>query len=95
MSATEKQIGGDHYNRLKPQPIQVILAWRLNFCLGNTLKYIARAGRKKGNSAIQDLEKAIHYLELEIEDRERAAQGAAAPETTLGEVDIVYEGEYR
>ena len=36
----------------------------LNFHLGNAIKYIARAGYKEDK--IQDLEKAIHYLENEL-----------------------------
>lgn len=38
------------------------------FCLGNTVKYIARAGKK--DSALQDLKKAQWYLDHEIEIRE-------------------------
>lgn len=37
-----------------------------NFNLGNVVKYISRAGKKEGNSKIQDLEKAKDYLEREI-----------------------------
>ncbi len=37
----------------------------LNFHLGNAIKYIARAGHKT-TSKIEDLEKAIHYLENEL-----------------------------
>ena len=37
----------------------------LNFHLGNAIKYICRAGYK--DSKIQDLEKAIHYLENELQ----------------------------
>lgn len=51
-----------HYTRLKPQPIEVIEAWGLNFHLANALKYIARAGQKPGASADSDLRKAIFYL---------------------------------
>ena len=55
-----------HYCFSKYHPIDVIRAWRLNFNLGNVIKYIARAGRKEDNSMIQDLEKAKEYLEHEI-----------------------------
>lgn len=37
----------------------------MNFCLGNAMKYIWRAGQKDG--VIQDLEKAVFYLNREIE----------------------------
>lgn len=42
----------------KYEPIDVIQDWELDFCLGNTVKYIARAGRKYSNKTIEDLEKA-------------------------------------
>ena len=49
----------------------------LNFHLGNAIKYICRAGHK--DSKIQDLEKAIHYLENELTHEKnlyfRASQG--------------------
>ncbi len=48
----------------KFEPIDVINDWKLGFNLGNTVKYISRAGRK--DNAIQDLEKAKFYLEYEI-----------------------------
>jgi hypothetical protein len=41
-----------------------------NFCLGNAIKYIWRAGLKNAN-AIQDLKKSIWYLQREIERLER------------------------
>lgn len=48
----------------KYEPIDVINDWQLNFNLGNTIKYISRAGRKE--NAIEDLEKARFYLDYEI-----------------------------
>ncbi len=49
----------------KYEPRRVIEDWGLSFNLGNALKYIARAGRK--GDAVEDLRKAIQYLEFEIE----------------------------
>lgn len=49
----------------KYEPIDVINDWKLNFNLGNTIKYISRAGRK--GSVIEDLRKAKYYLDYEIE----------------------------
>lgn len=49
------------------EAIKVIEAWSLNFHLGNTVKYIARAEYK--GASIQDLEKARWYLEREIANR--------------------------
>ena len=59
----EKQIGGDHYLILPIQPWTIIDANRLNFYEGCALKYLLR---KKGNR-VEELEKAIHYLEHEVE----------------------------
>lgn len=47
--------------------IDVISAWKLNFQLGNAIKYIARAGRKNPDKVIEDLEKAKFYINYEIE----------------------------
>ena len=52
------------------EAIKVIRAWNLNFELGNVLKYISRAGKKEGNSTLQDLKKAKWYLDSEIEKLE-------------------------
>lgn len=46
------------------QPIDVIEDWGLDYHLGNAVKYIARAGRK--GDAVEDLEKAIWYIQREI-----------------------------
>ena len=53
-----------HYARLKPEPIDVIEAWQLDYFRGNALKYIARAGHK--DDEVQDLEKAVWYLQRRI-----------------------------
>jgi hypothetical protein len=47
------------------EAIKVIEAWNLGFCLGNTIKYIARAGKK--DATVQELEKALWYLKREIQ----------------------------
>ena len=49
------------------EAIKVIEAWEVGFNLGNTLKYISRAGKK--DNIIQDLEKALFYLDREIQNR--------------------------
>lgn len=47
------------------EAIKVINAWDLNFNLGNTVKYIARCGKK--DDELQELQKAAWYLNNEIE----------------------------
>lgn len=53
------------------EAIKVIRAWALNFALGNTVKYIARAGKKNGESLLTDLKKARWYLDNEIAELEK------------------------
>lgn len=57
----------DHYQSSDPtyETINVIEAWDLDFCLGNAIKYISRAG-KKGDQ-VEDLEKAAWYINRKIE----------------------------
>lgn len=47
--------------------IKIIMALKLGFNLGNCFKYIARAGLKSKETEIQDLKKALFYLNYEIE----------------------------
>lgn len=48
------------------EAIKVIDAWDLGFSLGNTVKYISRAGKKDPNKELEDLRKAKWYLEHHI-----------------------------
>ena len=66
---THKQSGSSvdhpaHYNPGTYETINVIEAYNLNFCLGNAIKYILRAGKK--NIKSEDLQKAIWYLQREL-----------------------------
>lgn len=63
-SPSKTQIGGDHYSKLKIQPIDFILANKLDWCEANVVKYITRWRFKNG---LDDLEKAKHYIDLLIE----------------------------
>ena len=45
------------------EAIKVIEAWELDFHLGNTVKYISRAGKKGSDKELQDLKKALWYLQ--------------------------------
>ena len=53
-----------HYTAGNIEAIDVIEDWKLSFCEGNAVKYIARA-KHKGNE-LQDLEKARWYLDRAI-----------------------------
>ena len=71
--------GPDYYKRGKAQVWDFIRDNDLNFHLGNAVKYIARAGYK--DSKKEDLIKAIHYLENELEHTiNTTAAGQGIPE---------------
>jgi len=58
----ERQIGGKHY-KMKIQPWTFIRENNLNPFQANVIKYAVRYEKKNG---IEDLNKIIHYCELEI-----------------------------
>lgn len=61
----------DHYGGADNtyEAIKVIEAWELGYNLGNVVKYISRS-EKKGNT-LEDLQKALWYLEREVQKREK------------------------
>lgn len=70
MSKTETQVGGDHYTKMAIQPARYTYVNNLGFFEGTAIAYISRWKDKGG---IQDLEKAIHTLQLLIEyEKEKA-----------------------
>lgn len=77
------ELFGDDYEAVEHPPhyggeenpyeaIKVVEAWDLGFCLGNAIKYICRAGKK--GSYLEDLRKAVWYLQREIERHERGSE---------------------
>ncbi|MFN7656388.1 MAG: DUF3310 domain-containing protein [bacterium] len=54
----------------KYEAIKVIDAWGLGFSLGNTVKYISRAGKKNQEKELEDLKKALWYLNHHIQTLE-------------------------
>lgn len=66
----------EHYTSGRIEVIDVIEDYTesislLGFCRGNAIKYILRAGKKDENKVIEDLEKAVWYLNKEIATRKR------------------------
>ena len=64
MSAYDKQIGGKHYQNFSIQPSKFVIENELLFPEGNVIKYICRHRFKNGK---EDLEKAVHFIEMIIE----------------------------
>jgi hypothetical protein len=62
--ATNKQIGGNHYKSFTIPPIEFISKNNLSFIQGCIIKYICRFDKKNG---VEDLDKIIHYCELQKE----------------------------
>ena len=62
--ATDKQIGGNHYKSFAIAPIEFISKNNLSFIQGCVIKYICRFDKKNG---VEDLDKIIHYCELQKE----------------------------
>lgn len=70
MSANQKQVGGSHYRT--EAGVQhwdiVYLIFGGDYLLGNASKYMARIGKKGGpDKAVEDIDKAIHYLQKKRE----------------------------
>jgi hypothetical protein len=77
MAANNKQIAGDHYKKYGDlQPWDVVVKWNLGYLEGTALKYIAR-WRDKGG--IDDIKKAIHFLEKLVEISTPVSHTSAAP----------------
>lgn len=57
----KRQVGGDHYKKLKMQPIELVMQNDMGFCEGSAIKYICR---HTGKGGADDIRKAIHYLQL-------------------------------
>lgn len=62
-----------HYNNLPCEIECIDVIEHMNFCRGNAIKYIWRAGSK--GDTVEDLEKAIWYLKREIQRIESFERG--------------------
>lgn len=62
--ALRSQVGGSHYKDMAIQPVEFCQKNGLNYCESNVVKYVCRHRSKNGR---QDIEKAIHYLQLLLE----------------------------
>lgn len=55
-----------HYNSTEISTFDVVDDWNLDFYLGTAIKYLQRAGNKDKSKHVEDLQKAIRYIEKEI-----------------------------
>ena len=70
MTATDQQVGGKHYREMAIQPIEFILANNMGFAEGSVIEYVSRWRQKGG---LEDLKKALHFLEFITESRNQIA----------------------
>ncbi len=81
-----------HYKAGGIEAIDVIEAFKLDFNLGNSVKYILRAGRK--GAALEDLRKAAWYLARAIENYKSGGTPDPAYDGIkdfAGSLDVGYE----
>lgn len=65
----------NHYNWI-PNIECMDVVKHFDFLLGNAIKYIWRAGHKDSATEIEDLEKAVYYLNIKIEELKKAKNNA-------------------
>jgi hypothetical protein len=65
MSVKDIQIGGTHYKDMPIQPGEYVVKNGIGWYEGNAIKYLTR---HKAKGQRLDLEKAIHYIQLAIEE---------------------------
>ena len=61
------RVGGDHYKNLVIQPVEYITANNLSYLQGSVIKYVTRYQNKNG---VEDLQKAIHFVKMMIQEEE-------------------------
>ena len=89
-SALLVQPQGDHYRKMKIQPIEYITANNISFMAGNIIKYASRYKEKNG---AKDIEKIKHYCDLILE-LEYGQRGCTAIQTTGDKTEREALGEY-
>ena len=86
-----------HYTRGNIEVWDFIRDQEINYHLGNAVKYICRAGFKITETKTQDLKKAIHYLENELQhtlqEHESPRTGNAVPDC-LWDEEWDWESDY-
>lgn len=81
MARNDQQIRPSYYNQ-HPSGVECIeIIKHYDFCVGNAMKYLWRAGLKNSGipeeDEIRDLKKAIQYIEFKIESLEKSLEDHA------------------
>ena len=83
-----------HYTDGKIEVIDFIEDKRLNYHRGNALKYLCRAGKKDPEKEVEDLQKAVWYINREIQRLETQKQKDAR-EAELRAVGVTFADDLR
>lgn len=75
--ALEHQEGGSHYKDMAIQPVEFIVANKIPYREANAIKYACRHSAKNG---IEDIKKAIHYLEMIRDEYEKNQNSVHEPQ---------------
>jgi hypothetical protein len=89
MLSLNKQVAGNHYSEMAIQPAEFIIQNKLSFCQGNVIKYVTRYRSKNG---LQDLDKAIHYIEM-MKDELKLEQEVTEAVKFAESLDLTLETE--
>ena len=81
---SKKQIGGSHYKSFVIEPWTFVRENNLNPFQANVIRYACRYKNKGG---IQDLEKIIHYCEMEIDFMKKKKEEKEEELVSQGEVE--------
>lgn len=80
-----------HYQKVKPEPIDIIEGWKLSFNLGQVIKYIGRYPYK--GQGVTDLEKALWYLEREVNRIKELTLYIPQSEKNTSQAQMYYGGK--
>lgn len=83
-----------HYTDGSIEVIDFIEDKRLNYHRGNAVKYICRAGKKDPEKEVEDLQKAVWYINREIQRLETQKQKDAR-EAELRAVGVTFADDLR
>ena len=85
-----------HYTRGNIEVWDFIRDQGLNYFRGNAIKYVCRAGFKSVGTEVEDIKKAIHYLENELhalQESESLGSGSGIP-YSLWDTELNGEPDY-
>lgn len=92
MSAENRQVGGNHYQKLGIQPLKFAMVNDWDAGAFSILKYLSRHRQKDGK---KDIEKALHIVELRIEQVGSANRSCTALMNRISMFDYLESNDIR